>query len=124
MDIQDFFSEKLKCGDYKPESPYERKVAETHLIPIISILLMDCGWEDDFHIMMDMNGKIILYLRIAYVAACSTEGTWEQIKAKIPELVEYAMIAKELRNNKDISLYWIDKSLKEVNWKNFAEMYR
>lgn len=124
MDIQDFFSEKFKNTDYKPESSYERKAAEKHMVPIISILLRECGWEDDFLVSLDMNGEITLYLRIAYVAACSIEGNWAHIKEKIPEIVEYALIAKELRNHTDIHLYWIDKSIKDKNWDNFAKMYR
>lgn len=124
MSIEEYFRERLNRPDFKPESPYEMKEARKHLEPIVSILLKDCGWEDDFCILIDMNGKIILYLRIAYVAACSVEGTWEHVKTRIPELVEYAIIAKELRTHKDINLHWIEKSMKELNWENSAKLYR
>lgn len=110
---------KLNQPDFKPLTPYEAKIAQKHLEPIVAILLKGCGWEDDFCVLFGTNGKITLYLRIAYVAACSIEGNWEHIKQKIPEIVQYATVAKELRSHRDISLFWIDKRIKDLDWKKF-----
>ena len=105
--VDDFLKSKLNQPDFKP------------LEPIVAILLKGCGWEDDFCVLFGTNGKITLYLRIAYVAACSIEGNWEHIKQKIPEIVQYATVAKELRSHRDISLFWIDKRIKDLDWKKF-----
>lgn len=114
--VNDFLEPKLNQPDFKPLTPYESKIAQKHLEPIVAILLKGCGWEDDFCVLLGTNGKITLYLRIAYVAACSVEGNWNHIKEKIPELVQYATTAKELRRNREIALFWIDKSIKDLNW--------
>lgn len=117
--VDDFLKSKLNQPDFKPLTPYEAKIAQKHLEPIVAILLKGCGWEDDFCVLFGTNGKITLYLRIAYVAAYSIEGNWEHIKQKIPEIVQYATVAKELRSHRDISLFWIDKRIKDLDWKKF-----
>lgn len=120
--VDEFLNSKLNKADFKPHTYYEAKIAQKHLEPIVSILLKECGWEDDFCVLIDTKGKITLYLRIAYVAACSVEGNWNYIKEKMPELVQYAIAAKELRSHRNITLYWIDKNMKELNWDNFARI--
>lgn len=117
--VDGFLKPKLNRPDFNPLTPYEAKIAQKHLEPIVSILLKECGWEDDFCVLFGTNGKITLFLRIAYVAACSVEGNWLHIKEKIPELVQYAISAKELRSHSGVALHWIDKSMKDLKWENF-----
>lgn len=116
MSVEDLLNTKLNQPNFKPLTYYETKIAQEHLVPIVSILLKQAGWDDEFCIKMDANGKLSLYLRVAYVAACSIEGYWDSIKEKIPELIEYANIMRKLRKFKGINIQWIDRSLKDFPW--------
>ena len=62
--VDDFLKSKLNQPDFKPLTPYEAKIAQKHLEPIVAILLKGCGWEDDFCVLFGTNGKITLYLRM------------------------------------------------------------
>ncbi len=116
MSMEDFFKAKLNQDNLKHLTYHEAKIAREHLLSIVSILLKQAGWEDEFCIRMDYNGKLTLYLRVAYVAACSVGRKWDDIKEQIPDLIEYALLMRKLREYKNINIHWIDKSLKDLPW--------
>lgn len=90
-DVEDLFyignflhSESRKCEDLMDEA---------------ANILEEYGWQNDFALYYHEDRiQVRLYLRMAYVASCYLDGTWENIKERIPYIIPLLLAATELRN--------------------------
>ena len=86
-----------------------------------SLILKECGWERDFAMYYygDLN-HVRLYLRIAYVGAFHIDGTWDEIKLRLPHIVPMVIQTANLQQEKDIGMYWIDRSVARLEWEKMG----
>lgn len=62
-------------------------------------ILEEYIWQNDFALYYHEDRiQVRLYLRMAYVASCYLDGTWENIKERIPYIIPLLLAATELRN--------------------------
>ena len=85
-------SESRKCIDLMAEA---------------ATILEEYGWQNDF---------ALYYLRMAYVASCYLDGTWSEIKERIPYIIPLLLAAAELRNEKNLGMIWIDRTVTKLDW--------
>ena len=59
-----------------------------NLITEAATILEEYGWRNEFAMYYHKDKtQVRLYLRIAYVASCYLDGTWENIKERIPYII-------------------------------------
>lgn len=108
-DVEDLFyigyflhSESRKCEDLMDEA---------------ANILEEYGWQNDFALYYHEDRiQVRLYLRMAYVASCYLDGTWENIKERIPYIIPLLLAATELRNEKNLGMIWIDRQVTKLEW--------
>ena len=44
------------------------------------------------------------------------DGTWEEIKTRLPKIIPLLKSVVELRKEKDGELLWIEKNVKDLHW--------
>lgn len=87
------------------------------LISEASYILKEYGWENDFALYYHQDGfKIRLYLRMAYVASCFLDGTWEDIKERIPYIISLLRPTIELRKERNLGMLWIERQVTKLDW--------
>lgn len=80
-------------------------------------ILEEYGWQNDFALYFHEDRiQVRLYLRMAYVASCYLDGTWDDIKARIPYIIPLLLAATELRNEKNLGMIWIDRTVTKLDW--------
>lgn len=80
-------------------------------------ILEEYGWQNDFALYFHEDRiQVRLYLRMAYVASCYLDGTWSEIKERIPYIIPLLLAATELRKEKNIGMIWIDRQVTKVDW--------
>lgn len=80
-------------------------------------ILEEYGWQNDFALYFHEDRiQVRLYLRMAYVASCYLDGTWENIKERIPYIIPLLLAATELRNEKNLGMIWIDRQVTKLEW--------
>lgn len=80
-------------------------------------ILEEYGWQNDFALYYHEDRiQVRLYLRMAYVASCYLDGTWENIKERIPYIIPLLLAATELRNEKNLGMIWIDRQVTKLEW--------
>ena len=80
-------------------------------------ILEEYGWQNDFALYFHEDRiQVRLYLRMAYVASCYLDGTWSEIKKRIPYVIPLLLAATELRKEKNIGMIWIDRQVTKVDW--------
>lgn len=82
-------------------------------------ILSHLGWEDNFsmyHHIGDTN-NVRIYFRIAYISIVYIDGSWDDIKTRLPALVPLIKSYKELRQHADIvSAKWVEPNAKNIDW--------
>lgn len=53
---------------------------------------------------------------MAYVASCYLDGTWNDIKERIPYIIPLLLAATELRKENNLGIIWIDRQLTKLEW--------
>ena len=87
------------------------------LIAEAATILEEYGWKNEFALYYHKDRKQVrLYLRMAYVASCYLDGTWENIKERIPYIIPLLLAATELRNEKNLGMIWIDRQVTKLEW--------
>lgn len=82
-------------------------------------ILEEYGWQNDFALYYHKDRKQVrLYLRMAYVASCYIDGTWESIKERIPYIIPLVLATIELRQEKNLGMIWIDRTIIKLDWSN------
>lgn len=82
-------------------------------------ILEEYGWQNDFALYYHNDRKQVrLYLRIAYVASCYLDGTWESIKERIPYIIPLVLATIELRQEKNLGMIWTDRTIIKLDWSN------
>lgn len=101
------------------------------LMPDVSSTLKELGWDKEFIIYYFSDKQFVrLYLRVAYVSTYFLDGTWEEIKARLPKIIPLLKPVVELRKEKNGELLWIKKNVKDLHWVKidapciFCETYR
>ena len=95
-------SESLKCDNLMPEA---------------AAILEEYGWQNDFALYYNKDKtQVRLYLRMAYVASCFLDGTWESIKERIPYIIPLLLATIELRQEKNLGVIWIDRTIAKLEW--------
>lgn len=80
-------------------------------------ILEEYGWQNDFALYYHEDRiQVRLYLRMAYVASCYLDGTWDNIKERIPYIIPLLLAATELRNEKNLGMIWIDRQVTKLEW--------
>lgn len=80
-------------------------------------ILEEYGWQNDFALYYHEDRiQVRLYLRMAYVASCYLDGTWENIKERIPYIIPLLLAATELRKEKNLGMIWIDRQVTKLEW--------
>ena len=80
-------------------------------------ILEEYGWQNDFALYFHEDRiQVRLYLRMAYVASCYLDGTWSEIKERIPYIIPLLLAATELRKEKNIGMIWIDRQVTKLGW--------
>lgn len=80
-------------------------------------ILEEYGWQNDFALYYHEDRiQVRLYLRMAYVASCYLDGTWENIKERIPYIIPLLLAATELCNEKNLGMIWIDRQVTKLEW--------
>lgn len=87
------------------------------LMPDVSSTLKELGWDKEFIIYYFSDKQFVrLYLRIAYVSTYFLDGTWEEIKTRLPKIIPLLKSVVDLRKEKDGELLWIEKNVKDLHW--------
>lgn len=95
-------SESRKCDDLMAEA---------------ATILEEYGWQNDFALYYHEDRiQVRLYLRMAYVASCYLDGTWSEIKERIPYIIPLLLAATELRKEKNLGMIWIDRQVTKLDW--------
>ena len=95
-------SENRKCDDLMAEA---------------ATILEEYGWQNDFALYYhEERIQVRLYLRMAYVASCYLDGTWSEIKARIPYIIPLLLAATELRKEKNLGMIWVDRQVTKLEW--------
>lgn len=95
-------SESRKCDDLMAEA---------------ATILEEYGWQNDFTLYYyEDRIQVRLYLRMAYVASCYLDGTWSEIKERIPYIIPLLLAATELRKEKNLGMIWIDRQVTKFDW--------
>ena len=108
-DMEDLFcignfvhSNSRKCSDLMSEA---------------ATILEEYGWQNDFTLYYHKDKvQVRLYLSMAYVASCYLDGTWDDIKARIPYIIPLLLAATELRKEKNLGMIWIDRTVTKLDW--------
>lgn len=80
-------------------------------------ILEEYGWQNDFALYFHEDRiQVRLYLRMAYVASCYLDGTWSEIKERIPYIIPLLLAATELRKEKNLGMIWIDRQVTKLDW--------
>ena len=80
-----------------------------------AVELKRLGWENEFVIYYNGDRQYVrLYLRMAYVAAFHIDGRWEEIKARLPKIIPLLLATVELRKEKNIGLWCVEKDVKDL----------
>ena len=80
-------------------------------------ILEEYGWQNDFTLYFHEDRiQVRLYLRMAYVASCYLDGTWSDIKERIPYIIPVLLAATELRREKNLGMIWIDRQVTKLDW--------
>ena len=80
-------------------------------------ILEEYGWQNDFALYFHEDRiQVRVYLRMAYVASCYLDGTWSEIKDRIPYIIPLLLAATELRKEKNIGMIWIDRQVTKLDW--------
>lgn len=80
-------------------------------------ILEEYGWQNDFALYFHEDRiQVRLYLRMAYVASCYIDGTWSEIKERIPYIIPLLLAATELRKEKNLGMIWIDRQVTKLDW--------
>lgn len=77
------------------------------------------GWDGLFSIYRhsDDPSKVRVYFRIAYVSTIFLDGTWEDIKRRMPELIPLIKSYRDLRQHADIATAsWIEPNARNIDW--------
>ena len=95
-------SESRKCDELMAEA---------------AAILEEYGWQNDFALYFHEDRmQVRLYLRMAYVASCYLDGTWSEIKKRIPYVIPLLLAATELRKEKNLGMIWIDRQVTKLGW--------
>ena len=95
-------SESRKCDELKAQA---------------AAILEEYGWQNDFALYFHEDRiQVRLYLRMAYVASCYLDGTWSEIKERIPYIIPLLLAATELRKEKNLGMIWIDRQVTKLDW--------
>lgn len=87
------------------------------LMPDVSSTLKELGWDKEFIIYYFSDKQFVrLYLRVAYVSTYFLDGTWEEIKTRLPKIIPLLKPVVELRKEKNGELLWIKKNVKDLHW--------
>ena len=87
------------------------------LMPDVSSTLKELGWDKEFIIYYFSDKQFVrLYLRVAYVSTYFLDGTWEEIKTRLPKIIPLLKPVVELRKEKNGELLWIKKNDKDLHW--------
>lgn len=87
------------------------------LMPDISSTLKELGWDNEYIVYYYSDKQYVrLYLRVAYVSSYFLDGTWEEIKARLPKIIPLLKSVVELRKEKSGELLWIEKNVKDLQW--------
>ena len=80
-------------------------------------ILEEYGWQNDFALYFHEDRiQVRLYLRMTYVASCYIDGTWSEIKERIPYVIPLLLAATELRKEKNLGMIWIDRQVTKLDW--------
>lgn len=108
-----------------------RSAIAKELMAEAAIVLKELGWINEFIMYYyDDRRYIRLYLRMAYVAAFHIDGSWDDIKQRLPSIIPLLKVTIELRKERDIGLLWIEKDVKRLQWAKpetlclFCDTYR
>ncbi len=108
-----------------------RSALAKELMAEAAVELKRLDWQNEFVIYYYGDKQYVrLYLRMAYVAAFHIDGKWDEIKARLPKIIPLLLATVELRKEKNIGLFWIEKDLKDLQWAPldapciFCETYR
>ena len=95
-------SESRKCDELMAEA---------------AAILEESGWQNDFALYFHEDRiQVRLYLRMEYVASCYLDGTWNEIKERIPYFIPLLLAATELRKEKNLGMIWIDRQVTKLGW--------
>lgn len=95
-------TDRLICNDIKSE---------------IAAVLDDYGWQNEFAIYYhEYDPEIRLYLRMAYMGGFYLDGSWEEIKSRLPYIIPLLLAATELRREKGAIVMWTERNLKDLHW--------
>lgn len=87
------------------------------LMAQVAAILEEYGWQNDFALYFHEDRiQVRLYLRMAYVASCYLDGTWSEIKERIPYIIPLLLAATELRKEKNLGMIWIDRQVTKLDW--------
>ena len=87
------------------------------LMPDVSSTLKELGWDKEFIIYYFSDKQFVrLYLRVAYVSTYFLDGTWEEIKTRLPKIIPLLKPVVELRKEKNGDLLWIKNNVKDLHW--------
>lgn len=79
--------------------------------------LEEYGWRNEFAMYYHKDKtQVRLYLRMDYVASCYLDGTWENIKERIPYIIPLLLATIELRQEKNLGVIWIDRQVIKLDW--------
>lgn len=97
--------------------PHSKSRKCSDLMSEAATILEEYGWQNDFTLYYHKDKvQVRLYLRMAYVASCYLDGTWDDIKARIPYIIPLLLAATELRNEKNLGMIWIDRQVTKLEW--------
>lgn len=69
-----------------------------------------------YYLLFSDKQFVRLYLRVAYVSTYFLDGTWEEIKTRLPKIIPLLKPVVELRKEKNGELLWIKKNVKDLHW--------
>ncbi len=88
-----------------------------NLITEAATILEEYGWRNEFAMYYHKDKtQVRLYLRMDYVASCYLDGTWDNIKERIPYIIPLLLATIELRQEKNLGVIWIDRQVTKLDW--------
>lgn len=88
-----------------------------NLITEAATILEEYGWRNEFAMYYHKDKtQVRLYLRMDYVASCYLDGTWENIKERIPYIIPLLLATIELRQEKNLGVIWFDRQVTKLDW--------
>lgn len=88
-----------------------------NLITEAATILEEYGWRNEIAMYYHKDKtQVRLYLRMDYVASCYLDGTWENIKERIPYIIPLLLATIELRQEKNLGVIWIDRQVTKLDW--------